>query len=301
MEMLIQLLISGIATGSIYAILALGFVLVYKASGVLNIAQGEMFMLGTLVSFACISQLGLPMWLVLIITLIFGAVLGVVLQYVVIRPLIGEPLMTMVMATIGLMVVLKGFGMLVWDGLTLPYPAIFPKAVISVGEFNLLSEQVSCFIAALVIFAIFFLFFQYTKSGLEMRAVAEGYQACRSMGIRVRNVFAMSWLIAGVSAAMAGIVYGDTIGNVSVMIGELGLVVLSVVLVGGLDSIPGTIVAGIIIGVTQNLACGYLDPLILRGVARAGSLRTVFPYIVMITVLMFRPYGLLGLRRIERI
>jgi branched-chain amino acid transport system permease protein len=199
------------------------------------------------------------------------------------------------MMTIALGTVLDGLATLIWGGEYKTYHGVLPTLTLRIGELSLPSETLIGVIVAIVVVAILMLFFRYTKSGLAMMATAEDEQVVQSAGIKVTTVYALSWVIACITGVISGILLGGVSG-VMIPMSEVGLKAFAVVLLGGIDSIGGAIVAGIIVGVLENLAAGYLDPLLPY-----GGMASVFPFIVMIIVLIFRPYGLFGLRRIERI
>jgi len=203
--------------------------------------------------------------------------------------------LAIIMMTIALGAVLDGLATLIWGGEYKTYHGVLPTLTLSVGELSVPSETLIGVMVAIVVVAILMLFFRYTKSGMAMMATAEDEQVVQSAGIRVTTVYALSWVIACVTGVISGILLGGVSG-VMVPMSEVGLKAFAVVLLGGIDSIGGAIVAGIIVGVLENIAAGYLDPLL-----PGGGVASVFPFIVMIIVLIFRPYGLFGLRRIERI
>jgi branched-chain amino acid transport system permease protein len=221
--------------------------------------------------------------------------MGLLIERLTLRPLVGQPVLAVIMMTIALGVLLDGLATLIWGGEYKTYHGVLPTLTLHVGELSLPSETLIGAIVAVVVVAILMIFFRYTKSGLAMMATAEDEQVVQSAGIRVTTVYALSWVIACVTGVVSGILLGGVSG-VMIPMSEVGLKAFAVVLLGGIDSIGGAIVAGIIVGVLENLAAGYLDPLLPY-----GGMASIFPFIVMIIVLIFRPYGLFGLRRIERI
>jgi branched-chain amino acid transport system permease protein len=222
-------------------------------------------------------------------------IMGLLIERLTLRPLVGQPVLAVIMMTIALGVLLDGLATLIWGGEYKTYHGVLPTLTLRVGEISLPSETLIGAIVAVVVVAILMILFRYTKSGLAMMATAEDEQVVQSAGIRVTTVYALSWVIACVTGVVSGILLGGVSG-VMIPMSEVGLKAFAVVLLGGIDSIGGAIVAGIIVGVLENLAAGYLDPLLPY-----GGMASIFPFIVMIIVLIFRPHGLFGLRRIERI
>ena len=208
----------------------------------------------------------------------------------------GQPVLAVVMMTIALSTVLEGLATLIWGGEYKTYHGVLPTLTLRLGEISLPPETSIGMVVSMVTVTLLMLFFRYTKSGLAMRATAEDEQVVQSAGIRVTTVYALSWVIASVVGVIGGILLGGVSG-VMIPLAEVGLKAFAVVLLGGVNSIGGAIVAGIILGVLENIAAGYLDPLLPAG----GGLANVFPFIVIIIVLVLRPYGLFGLARIERI
>jgi branched-chain amino acid transport system permease protein len=282
--------------GAVYALVALGFVLIYKSSRVLNLAQGEFLMVGAYIGWqfwTFLGRAGLPLWLAFPATFIVAFLLGLLVERLLLRPMIGQPLVSVIMMTIGLMFLLRGVTILIWGGPTKGYqPPILPEAGLQLGAINISLEYVWSFVVALVLFGGFTLFFKYTRMGLAMRATGEDEQAAQSVGISPRTVYAASWAIAALVATVGGIFLGSIIG-LSPFLSEVGLATLSVPLVGGLESVLGAMIAGPIIGVAQNLS-SYVD-------WTGGGAKEVAPFVIMVIILLIRPYGLFGLERIERI
>jgi len=222
--------------------------------------------------------------------------MGLLIERLALRPLIGQPVLAVVMMTIALASILEGLATFIWGGEYKTYHNVFPTFTLKIGTVSLPPESIIGLIVSVVVVAILMVIFRYTKSGLAMRATAEDEQVVRSSGIRVTTVYALAWIIACIVGVVGGILLGGVSG-VMIPLSEVGLKALAVVILGGLDSLGGAIIAGLLLGVLENLAAGYLDPLLTSG----GGLAHVFPFIVMILVLVIRPYGLFGLKRIERI
>jgi len=236
-----------------------------------------------------------PVWLTLPLTMVVTGFIGFLIERLTLRPLIGQPILASIMMTISLMAVLKGGALLAWGGETQSFqPPIFPKTPVQMGPVVISQEYVWASALAIILIVMFALFFQRTRAGLAMRGTSEDHQLAQSLGIPVETVFAQSWIIAGMVSSVVGIVLASLF-SVDMGIGELGLKAFAVVLLGGLQSIPGAIIAGLIIGVSEMMATGYLDPVV------GGGIRDVFPWVVAVVVLIFLPYGLFGWKRIERI
>ncbi|MDG4657485.1 branched-chain amino acid ABC transporter permease [Ectobacillus antri] len=294
MTFFLQILVTGLVIGSIYALVALGFVLIYKSSDAINFAQGEFLLVGTYICLTLVTAYNIPFIAALIMTLLFSAVLGLVVERVVLRPFIGEPVISMIMATIGLSSILAGIVHVVWGHETRVFPKVFPEGTVKIGTIVVAPVYIWSFFIVLVLLGAFTLFFKYSKMGIAMRATADDQQAALSMGISVKTVFAVAWAIAAVVSAVGGVLLGN-INGVNSSLALIGLKVLPVAILGGLDSIPGAIAGGFIIGVIESMTGAYLDPYF------GGGLKEVVPFIVLVFILMFKPYGLFGKREIERV
>lgn len=292
MDFFLQLFINGLCVGFLYGISAMGFVMIFKSSSVLNFAHGELLAFGAFIFLALISWANLPILPAFLLTLAGCFALGFFIERVFLRPLIGEPLIFVIMLTVGLASMFKGLMLLVWGGNLQTYPDFLPAFM----ELNISHVVVPpVYVAALVIgigfLVLFGIFFKYSSQGIFMRSVADNQKAALSLGVHVQRVFALSWAIAALVAGMSGIVLGIINGINVHDLSAIGLKVFPVVILGGLDSIGGAIVGGILIGLLETLTGGYLSP----------SLRDVVPYIVLVFILMVKPYGLFGLAEIERV
>src|SRR6267143_785257 len=267
MEFFLQLVINGLVVGAIYSLVALGFVIIFKSSGILNFAQGEFLLLGAYVFLAIVAQAHVPTLPALLLTFAFATLLGLVLERVILRPLIGEPIISVIMVTLGLSSVLRAIVQGIWGTDTRPVPAVFSLEPVQLGPLPV----------ALT------LFFKYARPGIAMRATAASQQVALSMGISVRRIFALSWSIAAVVSAAGGILLATMRGGVDGSLAILGLKVLPAVIVGGLDSIGGAILGGLLIGVLENLSGGYLDPVF------GGGVKEVAPFVALVLILMVRP------------
>jgi branched-chain amino acid transport system permease protein len=295
MTFLLQLVISGFANGMVYALVAIGLVIILKCSEAFNIAQGHFVMIGGYLGYTFLVYFGLPIWASLLLAIATAVIMGLVIERLTLRPLVGQPVLAVIMMTIALSVVLEGLATLIWGGEYKSYHGVLPAVTLELGELSIPSETTIMIIVSIITVAVLMLLYRYTKSGLAMRATADDIQVVQSAGIRVTTVYALSWVIASVVGVVGGILLGG-ISGVMVTLSAVGIKAFAVVLLGGADSLKGAIVAGIILGVLENVSAGYLDPYL-----PAGNLATVFPFVVMIFVLVVRPYGLFGQVRIERI
>lgn len=294
MDYFLQLTVSGFVLGSIYALVALGFVLIYKSSDAINFAQGEFLLIGTYVALTLVSAYHIPFLAAFILTLIFSAALGLLVERVVLRPFIGEPILSMIMATLGLSSLLGGIAHVFWGTDTQVFPQVFPENPLTLGKIMVSPVYVWSLVIVFVLLGVFSLFFKYSRMGIAMRSSADDQQAALSMGISVKKVFAVTWAIAAVVSSVGGVLLAN-INGVNSSLASIGLKVLPVAILGGLDSIPGAIIGGFIIGVLESLAGGYIDPLV------GGGVKEVLPFVVLVLILMVKPYGLFGKREIERV
>ncbi len=294
MELFLMSLITGILVGGIYALVALGWVLIYKCSGVLNLAMGELTLIGAYVALT-FYQAGIPFILAVICTLLVGIVLGFVTERIFLDKLIGEPILAVIMVTVGLSFFFKGIVEFIWSTDTKVFdPPIFHIKPIELGFLKLSPVYLWSFVLAIALLIIFVCFFKYSRWGLSMQATADDETAALSLGVSARFVYAAAWAIAFMSAGVGGALLGN-INGINISIGYLGLLVLPAVVLGGLNSVPGAIVGGIIIGVLQNLSGAYLDQYF------PGGVKEIVPFAFMAVFLLFKPYGLWGWERIERV
>jgi branched-chain amino acid transport system permease protein len=294
MELFLMTLVTGIMVGGIYALVALGWVLIYKCSGVLNLAMGELTLIGAYVTLAFYTA-GVPFILAVVGTLLVGIALGILTERIFLDKLIGEPLLAVIMVTVGLSFFFKGMVTFIWDTDTRVFtPPIFEIRPIELGFLKVSPVYLWSFILAIVLLLVFVCFFKYTRWGLSMQATADDETAALSLGVSARFVYAAAWAIAFMSAGVGGALLGN-INGINISIGYLGLLVLPAVVLGGLNSVPGAIVGGIIIGLLQNLSGTYLDQFF------PGGVKEIVPFAFMAVFLLFKPYGLWGWERIERV
>jgi branched-chain amino acid transport system permease protein len=290
------LLCNGVLIGLMYSLIALGFVLVYKATDAINFAQGEFIFFAGLVVAAGATIYGAPAWVAALAGLVGMIGFGFGLERVVLRPLIGRPVVAIIMATIGLAAVLRGLGPLLWGAETknVPLPVPVKDEPIVWGPLFIPPIQLLGALVSLLFLGAFGWFFLKSRKGVAMRAVADSQQVAMAMGIDVERYFALAWAMAGIVSALGGMVWGNMLG-VDIQLALVGLKVFPVVILGGLDSIPGAIVGGLIVGIVENVAAGYVDPYV------GGGTKDFAPYLLMILTLMVRPYGIFGKPIIERI
>jgi branched-chain amino acid transport system permease protein len=301
MDLFLQLVVTGVMLGSIFALVALGWVLIYKCSGVLNLAMGELTMIGGYVclglyqKFVTFMPVNTAFVIALIGTMVVGLFLGLLTERIFLRKMIGEPILAVIMVTVGLSFFFKGMVFIIWDTDTQVFlPRIFSIEPIVLLGVTVGSVYLWSFVAALVLMVVFVSFFKFTRWGLSMQACADDEMAALSLGVSAKFVYALAWAIAFMAAGVGGTLLGN-INGLNYSVSSLGLLVLPVVVFGGLNSIPGAIVGGITIGILQNLAGGYLDFYF------PGGIKEIAPFIFMVIFLLFKPYGLWGWERIERV
>jgi len=295
MTFFLQLIVTGFAQGMVYALVAIGFVIILKCSEVFNIAQGHFVMVGGYLGYTFLVTFGLPIWAAVGMAIASAIIMGLLIERLILRPLLGESVLAVIMATIALATILEGLATLLWGAEYKAYHGLLPTMTLKIGEISIPSEALIGLIVSIICVAILMLLFRYTKIGLAMRATAEDLQVVQSCGIRATTVYAVSWVIACVVGVIGGILLAGVSGA-NMDLAHVGLKAFAVVLLGGVNSMGGAIVAGIILGMLENVAAGYLDPLL-----PGGGLAQVFPFIVMIIVLVLRPHGLFGLVGIKRI
>ena len=294
MDLLLMTLTTGIMVGGIYALVALGWVLIYKCSGVLNLAMGEMTLIGAYVSLSFYSM-GVPFLLSLLLSLIIGFILGILTERIFLVRLIGEPVLTVIMVTVGLSFFFKGTVEFLWGTDTRVFaPPVFSIEPVRLGPLIIGEVYLWSFVAAIILLVVFVCFFKYTRWGLAMQATADDEMAALSVGVSARFVYAAAWAIAFMAAGVGGTLLGN-INGLNISVGYLGLLVLPVVVLGGLNSVPGAILGGLIIGVLQNFCGAYLDRYF------PGGVKEVAPFAFMAVFLLFKPYGIWGWERIERV
>ncbi len=290
METFVQLTLTGLSNGAVLTLAALGFVLIYKASGVINFAQGQFLLVGAFVVWALTVDAGLHWALAVVGAIVVAILLGLLVERLILRPLVGEPTISVIMVTIGLAQVLGALVQIIWGTAPRPFPTFIPDDTVDIAGARIGENRLwalSLVAIALIAFAVFF---QRSRHGIAMRAVADDQQAALTMGISVRRTFAVAWALAGVSAVAGGVLVANLVG-VSGEVSSIGLLVFPVVILGGLDSVPGAVVGGAIIGLLSAYTGGYVG----------GGLEEVIPYVALVAILLVKPYGLFGQVRIERV
>jgi branched-chain amino acid transport system permease protein len=285
---------NGILIGLMYALIALGFVLVYKATDAVNFAQGEFVLLAGLLAAGALDVGGAPLWVAVTTGLVGMILFGFFLERVMLRRLIGRPVIAVVMATIGLASILRGIGPATVGAGTRTIPLPIPDEPIVLGPLFIPPIQLLGGAVSLLFLSGFGWFFLKSRKGIAMRAIADSQQVAMAMGINVERYFGLAWAMTGVVSALGGIIWGNLLG-VDINLSLVGLKVFPVVILGGLDSIPGAIIGGLIVGLVENVTAGYVDPYV------GGGTKDFAPYVLMILALMVRPYGIFGKKIIERI
>ncbi|MCB2189413.1 MAG: branched-chain amino acid ABC transporter permease [Deltaproteobacteria bacterium] len=294
MEVL-QLITTGLVIGSVYAMVAMGFALIYKSTSIINFAQGEFVLVGGYICWWFYTGLGIPIVPAFVLTMVMAVLMGIVLERLILRPMIGEPIISVIMITIALATVIKSFITVAWGTQIQVFkPEVFSQVAVNLGPVRVSEVYIWTMGFAFVFLLIFALFFKFTRVGISMRAVANDQQVAQSMGISVKRVFAISWSIGALVSAVGGILVGN-INGINIALAGFGLKVFPAVILGGLDSIGGAIIGGITIGVLENLMGAYLD------VYLGGGVKEISPFIVLIVILMIKPYGLFGIKEIERV
>jgi branched-chain amino acid transport system permease protein len=294
-NLLLQLVLNGLIVGTLYGVVAMCFVLIYKASQVVNFAQGEFLLIGAWVCWWLLTTYQIPFVWGFLITLAFMMLFGILLQVVVLRPMIGEPIISVIMVTIGLSIFFQAAMKWAFGVFAQPFPPIFERASVDVLGLEVKTAYVLSMAVSVVIMAGFAYFFKFTRLGLAMRATAFDQQVAQSLGISIRQVFAMAWAISAMVSTVAGVVVG-MVNGVSSALSFFGIKVFPAVILGGLDSVIGGVVGGLIVGLLENLA-HFVDSQYLHW----GNMYEIAPFYVLVLILMIRPYGLFGTRDIERV
>ncbi len=294
MAQFLQLFITGIAVGMVYALIALGFVVVWKSSSVANLTLGQIVLLSSWFTYSMLVQAKLPLWIGFPIVILFALFLGWVIERLALRPLIAQPILALITVTLGVAYFIEGIVTFIWPWSVDAMPRFFPREPVHIGPAVVSQEYVWVAGISLFAFVLLTLFYRYHKMGIAMRATADDQLAVQACGIPVTRIFSRSWMFACVVAALGGILI-SSIGGITYGLVETGLKGFSVVILGGLDSFPGAMLAGPIIGLAESLGGGYLTPFLWPGV------KDIIPFVIIIIVMLIRPYGLFGEERIERI
>ena len=293
-QIFFQLVLSGLIVGSIYGLVALGFVLIYKATNVVNFAQGELMMLGAYFCYYLVSSYQIPFVPAFLITLVFSSLLGILIEVAILRPLVGETVFSVIMVTVGLSTLLRSVVGLIWGHDQYVFPSPFSQKTLRFFDLVILPVELTAIVSVLGLFVMCYLFFKYSRIGVAMRATAFNQKYAFLMGISVRKIFSLSWVMASVVASIGGILFAS-MSNLDTNMSLIGLKVFPAVVLGGIDSIGGAILGGLIVGLTENLAGGYLSQVFGSGVKELSA------FFVLLLTLMIRPYGLFGKKEIIRV
>ncbi len=290
MDYFLQLVISGLAVGMVYSFIGMGYAMIYRATGVVNFAQGEMMMLVAYIAFTLSGTLKMGFWPMLLCTIMLAMLIGLALEVLLIRPMLGQPVFSIVMVTIGLSVILRSTVVLIWGADPMPMDAGLSTEVIRIGPAGLYQAHLyGMGLMAAVLLGLWG-FFRYSRVGIAMRATANVQTAALLMGINVKRIFALSWALSAGLAAIAGVLVG-VIYDINPGMWSTGLRSFPAVILGGLDSVFGAALGGALIGVVENLSEGYIG----RG------MKEIAGFLLILVVLMVRPYGLFGKPDIERV
>ena len=299
-----QFTITGLLAGGPIALTALGLVLIFKSSYIFNFAQGQLLLMGALITWWLSVELGLPLWMACLLAMALSALLGLVIERLALRPMTGQPLLSIILMTLALSQVLQGLALLVFGGAQRNFPQIFsaanPYRITTPFMFNdkpitvILKQNLTwSFVVAVLGVLVIGAFFRFTKTGLAMRGTSEDHELAQSIGLSIHRIFGLSWAMAGIVATVGGILLATSSG-LDLSLSVVVLAAFPAVLLGGLESIPGTIVGGLIIGLSQGLVAASKVPTVRNSAE-------IMPYVVLLIVLIFRPEGLFGQKRIERI
>lgn len=286
----LEVTLAGLGSGGLYALAALAFVIVYKATRVVNIAIGEFLMMGAYIFYAFAVGMAWPIWAAVLAAVLLSGALGALVERVAIRPMLGESPISVFMITVGLASIFVGVVELIWTADQRRLPEFMPRAPVMIGEAFVAPKVFYGFWVAVAFVLLVLAVFRFWRGGVALRATASDQAAAYAMGINVPRVFSMAWVSAGAIAAVSGVIVGS-IGGLSSSMGVFGLSVLVVVIVGGLDSVAGALVGGLFIGLLEAWAGAYLG----------GEYKLLATFVVLVVVLMARPYGLFGTREIERL
>ncbi len=295
LDFLIQLLVNGFIIGLLYGVVAMAFVLIYKSSLVVNFAQGEFLLIGAWACWWLLAQFSLPFYIAFIFTLIFMTIFGVLIQLIILRPLIGEPIISIIMVTIGLAIFFQALMNWMFGVFVEPFPKIFENESINLFGLQVQTIYIMSGLISLLIMISFAVFFKKSRLGLAMRATAFDQQAAQSLGVSVKQVFSAAWGISAMVSAVAGIVFG-IVNGISSGIAFMGIKVFPAVILGGLDSVLGAILGGLVIGLLEHIA-HYLDVQYLK----IGNMIRIAPFYALLIILMIKPYGFFGTKDIERV
>jgi branched-chain amino acid transport system permease protein len=299
MEKIIEILFNGLSMGAIYALLALGFVLIFKSTGVINFAQGELAMVGAFICYSFATMMGVPYLYAFLIALIGGLILGAIVYQIFFRTMVGEPLFSTIMVTVGLASILTCLAGLIWGHDVYSLNSPFTDKVIHLDKITFAQGSISTIIVSIVLFVIVIVFFNRSLLGISMRGSAEDPDTAGLMGINVKKIHMVAWALGGLVAAVAGMFLAEQ-SFVRLSMSQMGIKAMAAAILGGMESISGAILGGVIIGVVEGLAANYLSGMEF-GNFHMGDIKDVAAFVIMIIVLMIRPYGIFGKEKVERV
>jgi len=286
----VSLVVEGLAVGSIYSLVAVGFVMLFNATGSVNFAQGDFMMFSTFVAYALVVQLGLPFIIAIPATLLFAAILGAVVERVIIHRMIDAPKYLVIIASIGFVYILQGAAGMIWSDDVFKFPTLFAGPNIELGPVILARQQIGIILSAIVIISILFAFLNYTKVGTGLRALTQNKNAATLMGIRAKPMYALTWALGIMLAAIAGILLAPTL-FLSTNMGSITFTTIIAAVMGGIYNIYGAVIGGYVIGIFQTVLPLYI-PTELQG---------VIPFVVLMLVLFIKPTGLLGKKTVKKV
>lgn len=298
MTKFLQLTFAGVAVGSIYALVALGFVVIYRATGVINFAQGGFVLLGGYLAYNFVDTWGLPFYLGVLLAMVVAAGIGVLIERIVLRRMVGRPVYAVIMVTIGLLIAIQSAVQAVWGAQDLFRENPYGSKTVTVGDVTLSHVDIATIVAALLALGAFFAFFRYTKYGVAMRATAVDQEAASAQGIGTGRIFALSWAIAAAVAVLAGVMLTSGTKTLNLGVALIALRALPAIILGGLESPGGAVVGGVLIGLAEQWGAGYLPA---NAPWLGDGFESVLPYVIMLVVLLIRPYGLFGTREVRRV
>ncbi|MDQ3106285.1 MAG: branched-chain amino acid ABC transporter permease [Actinomycetota bacterium] len=294
----LQFLVAGVAVGTLYALVALGFVIIYKATGIINFAQGALALVGAYLTYNASQTWGLPFFAAVLIAVVACGLIGLLVERLILSRMVGQPVFAVIMITIGLSIVIEQVVIMIWGGGTLPLDDPWQLSTFDVGSVTIAESDLARIVVAAVLLAAFFAFFKFSVLGVAMRATASDQEAALAQGISVRRIVGVTWAVAAAIATMAGVLLASGGRGVEPSLGIIALVAFPAVILGGLDSPGGAVIGGVIIGIVEVMTSGYSDKL---PEFLGANFQRVTPYVVLVLILLIRPYGLFGTKEVQRV
>ena len=298
MDDFLQFLVAGVAVGTLYALVALGFVLIYKATGIINFAQGALALIGAYLTYNASETWGLPFYVSVVLAVVGCAVIGLLIERVLLSRMVGQPVFAVIMITIGLTIVIEQVVIMIWGGSNLPLNDPWGLSTFEIGSVTVAESDLARIIVAAVFLAAFFLFFRFSVLGVAMRATASDQEAALAQGISVRRIIGVTWAVSAGIATVAGVLLASGGRGVDPTLGIIALTAFPAIILGGLDSPGGAVVGGIIMGIVEVMTAGYSDKL---PEFLGANFQRVTPYVVLVLILLIRPYGLFGTKEVQRV